>query len=129
MRSADAIIVGGGIIGLSLALELRRSGLSVMVIEKGEPGREASHAAAGMLAPTGEHSEPALAELAQASMRIYPEFVAEVEAESGIRATSTGPRYPPAYWTDEGLTDVVSLAPGRAVAVGVRGVALQLGPK
>src|SRR6059058_474975 len=85
MRSADAIIVGGGIIGLSLALELRYSVLSVMVIEKGEPGREASHAAAGMLAPTGEHSEPALAELAQASMRIYPEFVAEVEAESGIR--------------------------------------------
>ena len=84
MRSADAIVVGGGIIGLSLALELRRSGLSVMVIERGEPGREASHAAAGMLAPTGGHSEAALHELAQASVRIYPEFVAEVEAESGI---------------------------------------------
>ena len=51
MRSADAIVVGGGIIGLSLALELRRGGLSVMVIERGEPGREASYAAAGMLAP------------------------------------------------------------------------------
>ena len=55
-----------------------------MVIERGEPGREASHAAAGMLAPTGGHSEAALHELAQASVRIYPEFVAEVEAESGI---------------------------------------------
>src|SRR5438067_3697534 len=86
MRWADAIVLGGGIIGLSLALELRRSGLSVMLIEKGEPGREASHAAAGMLAPSGDHMEAGLRELAEASARIYPEFVSELEAESGIRA-------------------------------------------
>ena len=50
MQTWDAIIVGGGIIGLSLSIELRKRGLKVLIVERGEPGREASHAAAGMLA-------------------------------------------------------------------------------
>ena len=49
VKSYDVIIVGGGIIGLSLAIALRKGGARVLVVEKGEPGREASHAAAGML--------------------------------------------------------------------------------
>jgi glycine oxidase len=83
MKSWDAIILGAGIIGLSLARELRRSGMSVLVIERGEPGREASYAAAGMLAPWGGDLPPSLQRLAVASARMYPEFVAEVEDESG----------------------------------------------
>ena len=42
--------MGGGIIGLSLSIALRKRGVRVLVVERGEPGREASHAAAGMLA-------------------------------------------------------------------------------
>src|SRR5215471_17174896 len=83
MKSWDAIIVGAGIIGLSLARELRRHGMSVLVIERGEPAREASYAAAGMLAPWGGDLPPSLQRLAIASARMYPEFVAEVEDESG----------------------------------------------
>ncbi len=83
MKSWDAIILGGGIIGLSLARELRRHGVSVLVIERAEPGREASYAAAGMLAPWGGDLPPSLENLAVASARMYPEFVAEVEDESG----------------------------------------------
>ena len=45
MKSWDAIVVGAGIIGLSLAIELNKQGLRVLAVEKGEPGREASWAA------------------------------------------------------------------------------------
>jgi len=49
VKSWDVIVVGAGIIGLSLAIELNKQGLRVLVVEKGEPGREASWAAGGML--------------------------------------------------------------------------------
>jgi len=85
VRTWDVIVVGGGIIGISLAISLRKRGVSVLVLEKGEPGREASHAAAGMLADHGDEFPPALAPLARASARMYPEFVHELQDESGIK--------------------------------------------
>ncbi|MGH9512149.1 MAG: glycine oxidase ThiO [Terriglobales bacterium] len=84
VRHWDVIIVGGGIIGLSLSIELRKENLSVLVVERGEPGREASHAAAGMLADSGVEDNSPLKTLASASARIYPEFVHELQDESGI---------------------------------------------
>ena len=48
-------ILGAGIIGLSVALELRRRGASVSVFDVAQPARAASWAAAGMLAPSTEH--------------------------------------------------------------------------
>ena len=50
VKTWDVIIVGGGIIGLCLSIALRKRGARVLLVERGEPGREASHAAAGMLA-------------------------------------------------------------------------------
>ena len=82
MKSWDVIIIGAGIIGLSLAIELRKQGLRVLVVERGEPGREASSAAAGMLAAGGDEFAPALKPLADESARLYPEFVHELEDES-----------------------------------------------
>jgi glycine oxidase len=78
----DAIIVGAGIIGLSLAIELNKRGMKVLVVDKGEPGREASWAAGGMLADFLLETLPALRDLATASARMYPEFVHELEDES-----------------------------------------------
>jgi glycine oxidase len=81
----DAIIIGAGIIGLSLAIELNKRALHVLVVDKGEPGREASWAAGGMLADFPLEIPAALAELARASARMYPEFVHELEDESRMK--------------------------------------------
>jgi glycine oxidase len=80
----NCLIVGGGIIGLSLAYELSRRGLSVTVAEQGAWGGQASSAAAGMLAPLKEFSQPGpLLDLGIESLRLYPEWAAELEAEAG----------------------------------------------
>jgi len=85
VKTWDVAIIGGGIIGLALARELRKHNLTVLVVERGEPGREASHAAAGMLASCDPTLPPSLAALASASADLYPEFVHELEDESGLR--------------------------------------------
>ena len=77
-------MIGGGIIGLSLSLALRKRGASVLVVERGEPGREASHAAGGMLVDSPLETTAVLQSLAIASARLYPEFAHEVQLESGM---------------------------------------------
>jgi glycine oxidase len=84
VKTWDVIVIGGGIIGLSLARELRKQGASVLVVERGEPGREASHAAGGMLANCGDETPAVLQALATASAEMYPEFVHELQDESGV---------------------------------------------
>jgi glycine oxidase len=84
VQTWDVIVGGGGIIGLSLSIALRRSGASVLVLERGEPAREASHAAAGMLAALDPETPAELLEFARASLALYPEFVRELEDSSGI---------------------------------------------
>ena len=84
MKTWDVIVIGAGIIGLSLARELRKQGASVLVIERGEPGHEASRAAGGMLVSRGDETLPALRPLAKASAEMYPEFVHELQDESGV---------------------------------------------
>jgi glycine oxidase len=84
VKTWDVIIVGGGIIGLSLSIALQKRGAKVLLVERGEPGREASHAAAGMLADCTLETPPALQPLATASAGMYPEFVHELQDESGI---------------------------------------------
>jgi glycine oxidase len=83
VRTWDVVIVGGGIIGLSLSLALRKRGLRVLVVERSQPGHEASSAAAGMLADCMLESPAELHPLASASARMYPEFVHELQDESG----------------------------------------------
>src|SRR5438552_5071471 len=91
VKTWDVIIIGGGIIGLSLAIELRRQGAKVLVVERGEPGREASHAAGGMLVDCPLESPSAMQPLANASARLYPEVARELELESGLKVDLRDP--------------------------------------
>ena len=83
--SPDTIVIGGGIIGASIAWKLALAGLRVTLVDAGSIGGEASWAGAGMLAPGGEivSREPWL-DLALESMRLYPRFVDELQAVSGV---------------------------------------------
>ncbi len=79
------IVVGGGIMGLSIALELRKSNLDVVVLEKSIPGAEASSAAGGMLAPQFEAPGPGpMLDLAMLSRMAWPKFAADLEERSGV---------------------------------------------
>ncbi|MGO8818647.1 MAG: glycine oxidase ThiO [Terriglobia bacterium] len=83
-HAADVLIIGGGIIGCSIAWRLAQAGLRVTVLDRIEPGAEASSAAAGMLAPLGEMVEPAaFSALCVASRGLYPRFASEIEECSG----------------------------------------------
>jgi len=86
-RDFDVVVVGGGVIGLACAWRAAQAGARVAVIERDEPGAGATRVAAGMLAPVGEltFGEPELLELTLAAARLYPEFVAELEAATGAR--------------------------------------------
>jgi glycine oxidase len=84
--SPDLLVVGGGVIGLSVGWRAAQSGLEVEVLERGEPGGATSAVAAGMIAPIAEadpREQPLLA-LALQSARAYPQFVAELREQSGL---------------------------------------------
>lgn len=85
-RSADLVVIGGGVIGLSAAYEVAARGLKVMVVERDRPGAGATDVAAGMLAPVAEaeSSLPEILELGLDSIRRYPDLVARVEEDSGL---------------------------------------------
>jgi glycine oxidase len=85
VSARDVIIAGAGIIGISLALELHERGARVLVLERGEPGSQASSAAAGMLAASDPETPSALRELAFESARIFPEYVWKLEQVSGFK--------------------------------------------
>jgi glycine oxidase len=53
-----AIVIGGGIIGCSVAWRLAAEGVATTVLERGRVGQEASWAAAGMIAPQAEADGP-----------------------------------------------------------------------
>jgi glycine oxidase len=82
VKTWDVVIIGGGVIGLSLAWRLRKSSATVLVVEKGEPVREATYAAGGMLADCDPSIPPELRAFATESARMYPEFVKELQAEA-----------------------------------------------
>jgi glycine oxidase len=79
----DVIVGGGGIVGLSTALELARNGFRVRVLEKGRAMSEASWAAAGMLSANDPDHPAELIQLAALSIRLYPEYLGVVERLSG----------------------------------------------
>jgi len=80
----DIAIIGGGVIGTSIAFALAADGLHVVVLDRQQPGQEASWAAAGMLSPAPDSlRDIPLVPLARESLRLYSEFAAGIEEASG----------------------------------------------
>lgn len=83
--SAGAVIVGGGVIGLSLARELAARGGDVLVVERGQTGEEASSAAAGLLSAQSDAFAPSpFFDLARESRDLYPEWAEALREETGL---------------------------------------------
>jgi glycine oxidase len=84
--NSDVLIIGGGVIGLAIAREIRNKGIEkVTVVDKGCAGAEASWAAAGILAPQAETDRiDEFFKICTASRDLYPEFAAELREESGV---------------------------------------------
>ena len=81
----DVIIIGGGVIGCSIALRLAEAGLKVTLVERGRAGCEASRAAAGMLCPQSETRGPSpFLNLGLRSRSIYRSFTDHLMELSGI---------------------------------------------
>lgn len=81
----DVIIVGGGVIGLSIARELAAQGRSVLVLDRGNPRDATSWAAAGMLAPQSEADAiNPFFDLCLTSARLYRAWSNQLRAESGV---------------------------------------------
>lgn len=86
MHTSDVVIAGAGIIGLSIAIELRKVGATVTVLDRGEPGQEASSAAAGMLVTGDPDLGTPMRELAEAGAALYSSFVEELDLRSGLHS-------------------------------------------
>jgi glycine oxidase len=106
MKHDDAIhIIGGGIIGLTCAYELAKAGCRVQVFDKGEMGREASWAGAGILPPgrRGMATNP-FDQLRAESVARFADYSAELRQLTGV---DNG------YWNCGGIELLADVEPER----------------
>lgn len=111
MGHGKILIIGGGVIGLSIAEAFSRRGIKPIVLEKGDFGREASWAGAGTLSPKSALlAGGAKADLARFSLRLYDRWMELLKQESGIDpGYHATPAWEVAYDEQEaeGLLDVL----------------------
>src|SRR5215469_1134728 len=81
----DVLVIGGGVIGLAIGWRAAQHGLQVVIADP-DPGKGATHAAAGMLAPIAEaaYAEREIFALGQESLLRYPAFVADLQGATGL---------------------------------------------
>jgi glycine oxidase len=84
-KHPDVLVIGGGVIGLTTAYFLAREGIAVEVMDKGEFGREASWAGAGILPPCSlARARTPLERLRAHSVALYPSLSAELRDRTGV---------------------------------------------
>lgn len=102
-KSADVVVVGAGVIGCAVAYHLAKAGVSVLVLERGRVGREASWASAGILTHARPASTHPYERLATLSRSLFEPLVQELIELSGV-----DPEYRPSggvhvFLDDEGV--------------------------
>jgi glycine oxidase len=106
--SFDVVVVGGGVIGLSIARALRRGGAGrIGVLDRGSVGRESSYAAAGMLAPQSEADRnDDFFQLCVESNRLYHDFALQLfeETRIDVELNETGTLY--LAFTDADVSEI-----------------------
>ncbi len=81
--SNKVLILGGGLIGLSVAHELAKSGMQIEILSR-RRSEAAGFVAAGMLAPHAEGLQEEMLNLGQLSLKQIPAWVDSIEKNSGI---------------------------------------------
>ena len=83
--TTDVVVIGGGVVGSAIAYDLAKQQQKVIMVEKNQPGQEASAAAAGILAvASGRSKRGPMYQLKRAGQDLYPALVRELEEETGI---------------------------------------------
>ncbi|MBV8117946.1 MAG: glycine oxidase ThiO [Candidatus Eremiobacteraeota bacterium] len=102
--SGDVAVIGAGLIGLGIAFELASRGATVRVFEREEPGRAASWAGAGMLAPyTEAMPDEAMLQFCLESLAMYPSYAARIAEATGVDVELHLDGIVNAAFTDEGV--------------------------
>lgn len=122
--SFDVGIIGGGLMGLACARELAQRGATVAVFDRGQPGREASWAGAGMLGAQceaaryppsvtgdGAAAQQAMFEMCLRSRATYPDYGAALLEETGIDVELLLPATEGNDWRAAGM-DYIATVPG-----------------
>ncbi|MCS6885299.1 MAG: glycine oxidase ThiO [Acidobacteriota bacterium] len=82
---ADVVIIGGGLIGCTIALELARKGVAVTLVERVRLCTEATWASAGMLAPQIEiDSRNDFFDFCYRGLELYPQYIEELRELTGL---------------------------------------------
>jgi glycine oxidase len=83
--SPDVIVIGAGAIGTSIAYQLAKAGVNVMVFERGQVGGQATGASAGMIQINPDRTTPpAVSTLALESARLFPALATELQERTGM---------------------------------------------
>ena len=104
------LIVGAGIIGCAVAFECARRGARVQVFDPRRPGRGATHASAGILAPYIEGHSPELRALGVRGMAAYDPFLAALQAATGQQPEYARAGTLQCAFDDEGARELSELA-------------------
>ncbi len=84
-KTIDVVVIGGGVIGSAIAWNLAEQQQQTLLVEKNQPGQEASAAAAGLLSVAGGRSKRGpMYHLKRASQQLYPALIQELQERTGI---------------------------------------------
>ena len=85
IKEVDALVIGGGVVGLSLAYGMARAGDRVRVLDEGDDALRAARGNFGLVWVQGKGSaNPSYASWTMDSVRHWPAFAAELRQRTGV---------------------------------------------